>query len=73
MNEPKIEINGVTLTDSQTIAVRIAVESLGVTIEDGLGDDDYARQLAELYRSRIEEVRDLMYPETGADLGGHPR
>lgn len=66
-NEPHITINGVSLDQGQSMAVRVAVTSFFDQMgePDALGDDEGGRALAAAYRKRIEEVLRLILPARG--------
>ena len=62
MTEPHIILNGMELTDAQSMAVRVAVTSFHQEMgdKDPLGDDEIGRQMASAYRDRLTEVLKLM-------------
>lgn len=63
--ETTIVINGVLLTDAQSMTVRVALESFaGDLVSDGLGDDKIGKQITKAYLERISEVRSAMFPTT---------
>jgi hypothetical protein len=60
-NEPQISINGIPLSEGQGMAVRVACEAfLSQMREEGLGDDEHGKLMAELYAERLLEVRGLI-------------
>jgi hypothetical protein len=59
--EAHITINGTTLLGGQSMAVRVAISSFLSEISlDGLGDDEHARKMSELYIARLGEVLHLI-------------
>lgn len=69
MTESRITINGVPLGEGQAMTVRVAIESLASSLDDGLGDDEHGRAMVAAYRARIAELRELMF---GAAPGAPP-
>lgn len=63
-SEPKIAINGVPLTPSQSMALRVAASSFyeEMSESDALGDDEAGRGIAKGYRDRLAEVLRMMVP-----------
>ena len=62
MEEPEIVINGVQLTISQAMTVRVAIETFSMgLVEDGLGDDNHGKKMVELYGAQISELRKIIY------------
>jgi hypothetical protein len=62
--EPRISINGVLLSEGQTIAVRVACEAFITEMRSkGLGDDEHGKTMARLYTDRLIEVRGLIFAE----------
>lgn len=58
---PKIEINGVKLTVGQAVTVRVAISAFITSIQnDGLGDDEHGRKMAEAYIDRAREVERML-------------
>lgn len=54
--------NGVTLTYSQSMAVRVALESFSADlINNGLGEDEIGKQITEGYLNNIREIRKALY------------
>ena len=52
--EANIVMNGVTLTYSQSMAVRVALESFSADlINNGLGEDEIGKQITEGYLNNI--------------------
>lgn len=63
MSKPHvITINGVTLTDGQSLAVEIALRSFwhDLSYPDALGQDAQGRKLAVLHRARLGEILELI-------------
>ncbi len=62
--EPSIKINGHQLSDSQSAAVRAALEHFSSNLRDeGLGDDEHGRTMTRAYLERMDEIRERMYAE----------
>ena len=62
MNEPTIIINGVRLTESQAMTVRVAIESFASDMNSGLlGKDAHGKALAQGYLARVNEIRKVMF------------
>lgn len=60
--EAHVVINGVTLTEAQSMAVRVAIESFDSGLRaDGLGNDEMGVAMAKAYIERIEEIRSALY------------
>lgn len=63
MTEASIVINGVELTDAQSMTVRVALGSFSIDLhENGLGNDDHGRAMREGYLSRINEINCIIHP-----------
>ena len=61
MTEPRITINGTTLSVGQSMTVRVAIESLAADLgANGCGDDEHGKQMTAGYLVRIHEIRELM-------------
>jgi hypothetical protein len=62
MKEPKITVNGVTLTPAQAMAVRVAVTHFihAMQEKDALGTDQIGRDIANGYAERGSEVLAVM-------------
>ena len=61
MNEPAITINGVRLTESQAMTVRVAIEAFASDMNSGLlGKDAHGKAMAQGYLARINEIRKVM-------------
>ena len=60
MNEPRITINGVTITNAMSMTIRVAVESFAADLSrHGLGDDDVGKGICAGYLARSAEIRAL--------------
>lgn len=60
--EAEIVINGVKLTEAQSMAVRCAIESFDSDLtSNGLGEDDLGKSITKGYRDRLKEVRAPLY------------
>ena len=61
IEEPKILINGVSMTSAQAGTMRTALEHFASSLkEKGLGDDVHGETMTRLYLERIEEIRAVM-------------
>jgi hypothetical protein len=55
--EPKIHINGETLTVAESMTLRVAVSSFHAELkQDGLGDDETGKQLSDGYIKACESI-----------------
>jgi hypothetical protein len=62
--EPRITINGVTLTDADAMTIRVALETLAIDLgssENGLGNDDHGRAMRSGYLAAIDRIRAAMF------------
>lgn len=61
MKEAEISISGVTLTEGQSMTVRVAIQTFGMTLQDdGLGSDRHGKAMAKGYLDRIAEINALI-------------
>lgn len=65
MKEALVTINGVPLTEGQSMTLRCALEAFDADLAaNGLGDDEddeTGRALCDSYRARIQEIRKALY------------
>lgn len=62
MKEPMITMNGLLLTESEAMTVRVAVESFSMSLHhDGLGEDEVGKSLTTGYMTNIDRIRTKMY------------
>lgn len=62
IDEPRIIINGQTLSNAQALTVRVALESLaGCLSDEGLGSDEHGKMMIESYTARINEIREIIF------------
>jgi hypothetical protein len=54
--EAVIEINGHRLTEGESMTVRVALSSMAMELEDGLGDDENGKAITAGYRSAIASI-----------------
>ncbi|MDR8102463.1 hypothetical protein KPB04_12065 [Burkholderia cenocepacia] len=61
--EPTITINGDVLSPAQAAVVRIAIENLGVYLNNKpvLANSDLGPTLADAYRDRVKQLQRFMY------------
>ncbi len=58
--EPKITINGKSLTEAQAMTIRVAVNSFSIDLQsNGLGDDEHGKAMTKLYLERIKEINTM--------------
>lgn len=58
MKEARITINGHTLTEAQSMTIRVAIEIAALDISrNGLGNDQIGKDIAAAYLARINEIR----------------
>lgn len=58
--ESIITVNGVTLTEAQSLTVRVAVQILASLCEEGLGEDEHGKAMAKGYLIAIREINYLL-------------
>jgi len=59
--EPRITINGTTLTEAQAMTLRVAAGSFAKDLrENGLGGDEHGQQMTALYLARLHEIFGVM-------------
>lgn len=63
MDEPIKTINGRTLTSSEAMTLRVAIESFALSLSTGLGGDDIGKGICEGYLANIRRLRDIIYEE----------
>jgi len=62
MSEAHIRINGVSLTDTQSSIIRVALGFFLDGIQrNGLGEDELGKKIAQGYLTRGSEVSDLIH------------
>ena len=60
--EPTILINGQKLPESAAMTVRVAIESLALSLsKEGLGEDEAGKTLVQGYMTNINLIRKIMY------------
>ena len=60
--EASIIINGVELSEAQSMTVRCALESYDSDLAaNGLGEDERGKSICQGYRDRIREIRKPLY------------
>lgn len=61
MKEALITINGIVLTESQSMTVRVAVVSFVQSLaRDGLGDDESGKEIAQAYLDNLWQINELL-------------
>lgn len=62
MGSIDIIVNGTRLTEPQTTAFRVALNTFDSNLLlTGLGDDEIGKSITEGYLERIKEIRELVY------------
>lgn len=61
--EAVVIVNDVYLNTAQSMALRVAVGSMLMDLQDPLhlGDDEHGRFMTQAYKARLEEVQDLIF------------
>jgi hypothetical protein len=57
--EAKITINGTELSDKESMTVRVAIDTLGNVLAEGLEESD-SKELAELYVTALGRIQTLL-------------
>jgi hypothetical protein len=57
--EADIAINGVRLSDSESMTVRVAIDTLANVLAAGI-DETEARELTEIYLASLSRIQDLL-------------
>ena len=66
--EPIKTLNGVPLTDSQAMTLRVCLESFAMDLKvDGTEDGEY-KAMREEYLERITELKNIVYAHTGTQF-----
>lgn len=62
-SEPLVSINGTTLSPAQAAVVRVAIENMGLFLNDSpaKADADLGQELADAYRGRVKQLQRMMY------------
>jgi hypothetical protein len=62
--EASITVNGIPLTMSQSMTVRVALATFALDLqsERGLGDDEHGKAMVNGYMSAIRAIHQMMYP-----------
>jgi hypothetical protein len=58
-DEAEIAINGVRLSDSESMTVRVAIDTLANVLAAGI-DDSEARELTEVYLAALGSIQNLL-------------
>jgi hypothetical protein len=59
--EPEIIINGITLSEGESMTVRVALQNFAMSLEkDGLGDDRHGEMMRAAYLANIDRINDFM-------------
>jgi len=74
MSEPTIIVGNTMLSEGQSMAVRVALNSFLIEMQepDALGDDEHGKAMAGLYRDRILEILRMMQPHGHLGHGQTP-
>ena len=57
--EADIAINGVRLSDSESMTVRVAIDTLANVLADGI-DEAEGRELTEIYLASLSRIQNLL-------------
>lgn len=57
--EAEITVNGVKLTDAQSMTVRVAIDTLANVLAEGLGDAE-TKMLADRYAESLSRIQALL-------------
>lgn len=70
--EPLITIWGKEITRSQSMTIRVAIESFACSLnEEGLGDDLIGKEMTKSYKKNINELRGLIFGESNYGAAGN--
>lgn len=58
--ESIITVNGTTLTEAQSMTVRVAVQNFASLCQEGLGDDEHGKAMTRGYLKAIREINALL-------------
>lgn len=59
--EPEILINGITLSEAESMTVRVAVQNFSISLQDtGLGDDRHGEMMTKAYLANIDKINYFM-------------
>ena len=62
MSEAQITINGVAITHSQSMTVRVALASFNTNLSvDGLGSDEHGKFMTESYLKNCKEINRFIF------------
>lgn len=68
--EADIIINGVRLSEGQSMTLRVALNDFQSSLVlDGLGDDKYGKTMVGLYLNRSDEILKVMHPTPPEEQG----
>jgi hypothetical protein len=58
-DEAEININGVTLTDAESMTVRVAIDTLANVLAEGLEEQD-GREITQVYMASLSRIQALL-------------
>jgi hypothetical protein len=58
--EADITISGQRLTEAQSMTVRVALQAFAMTLQEGLGEDETGKRIADGYLRCIDEINQLI-------------
>jgi hypothetical protein len=62
---PKFSVSGVELNSAQCMTIWTALQSFAIDMkENGLGDDEHGKIMADAYRKRVIEINEICYSVT---------
>jgi hypothetical protein len=59
-DEAEITINGVKLSDAESMTVRVAIDTLANVLAEGLGLENNGVALTDRYMSSLSRIQDLL-------------
>ena len=63
-DEAEISINGVKLSDAESMTVRVAIDTLANVLAEGLGLEKEALPLADRYMTSLSRIQSLLESPT---------
>jgi hypothetical protein len=58
--EAEITINGAKLTDTESMTVRVAIDTLANVLAEGLGDKEDGIPLTDMYMTSLSRIQTLL-------------
>lgn len=54
--EADISINGIQLSEGQSLTFRVALSAFLTSLDEGLGDDEHGKAMTKAYKQRTSEI-----------------